>query len=204
MMRVDLVVLVADKDMEVAIQTLLQCRHQALGIRENITFDVYTHPQRDPGVVSDGVNFLRGFAGKCEYALVLFDREGCGREDRSAEELEEKMEEQLRRNGWNRESVSVIVLDPELEIWVWSDSPHVAEVIGLSQEELHSILQSVPRNELGKPARPKETLKEALRRSTRPFSSSIFGTLAARISLTRCQDRSFKKLRETLQRWFPA
>ncbi|AEJ61528.1 hypothetical protein Spith_1263 [Spirochaeta thermophila DSM 6578] len=202
-MRVDLVVLVADKDMEVAIRRLLQCRADSLKIRGNITFAVHTHPQRDPGVLNDGVNFLRNFVGKCSHALVLFDREGCGREHLSAERLEEEMEAQLHRNGWSRESVSVIVLDPELEIWVWSGSSHVSKVIGLSEQELDSLLKEVPCNALKKPLRPKEALKEALRRSTRPFSSSIFDSLAKDVSLTKCQDRAFKKFKATLRRWFP-
>jgi hypothetical protein len=70
----DLVVLVADKDMEQVVATLLGRRARALGIRE-IGCDVFVHPRRDPGCRTEAVGFLRTFRASHDHALVLFDRD---------------------------------------------------------------------------------------------------------------------------------
>jgi len=120
----DLVILVADKNMEYAIKGILS-RPEALSIRQ-ITFDLFVHPQNDPGCLNDGAHFLR--TSLSTHALVLFDREGCGHENLTRKQLEERVEADLYRSGWQQ--AAAVVLDPELEIWVWSDSPHVAEILG--------------------------------------------------------------------------
>ena len=74
----DLVVVVADRDTEQAISALLR-RNQALQIRA-VDFDIFVHPERDPGVLQQGVALLNEINAlqKYRYALLLFDREGCG------------------------------------------------------------------------------------------------------------------------------
>ena len=198
----DLVVLVADADAEWTVRTLLKTRRTGLGIR-SVHVKVVRHPQRDAGVYLHCHEFLRQYLGKADYALVMLDREGSGRESMSAEEIEMDIENRLVQNGWSPENVAAVVLDPELETWVWSSSLHVAEVIGLEHRELQTILEQTPTNALDKPKRPKEVLQKALRQSKRPFSARIFQELAERVSLRRCQDRAFGKFRSTLQRWFP-
>ncbi|HIE01121.1 MAG TPA: hypothetical protein EYP59_12680 [Thiotrichaceae bacterium] len=102
----DLVILVADKNMEYAVKGLLS-RPEALSIRE-ISFDIFIHPYHDPGCLNEGHYFLQSALNQYRHALILFDREGCGRE------------------GLTRQ---------ELEIWVWSDSPHVAEILGWKNKQ---------------------------------------------------------------------
>ncbi len=200
--ELDLIVLVADADAEWTLRTLLSQRKQALGIRSDLRFKVIRHPSRDSGVAHHAAALLRRYLRRAEHALVLFDREGSGFEHKySAVEIEDQVEATLHRNGWPRERCAVIVLDPELEVWVWSSSPHVAKVIGLSPTQLQTFLAPLPRDERGKPQRPKEVLLEALRQSGRPFSSRLFQDLAARVSL-RSEERAFGKLRQTLQNWF--
>ncbi len=199
---IDLVILVADADAEWTVRTLIEKRRHALGIRP-VRAKVVRHPHRDAGVRSHGHEFLRQYVGKADYALVMLDREGSGHEHRSPGEIESDIEARLVQNGWTPEHVAAVVLDPELEAWVWSPSPHVAEVIGLESDELQAILEQVSLNALNKPERPKEVLEKALRQSRRPFSARIFQELAESVSLRHCQDRAFGKFRSTLQRWFP-
>ncbi len=201
-MNYDLIVLVADADAEWTVRTLIEKRSLALGIRTIRTF-VIRHPQRDAGVYSQCHEFLRQFLDQAMYALVMLDHEGSGREGQTPEEIETKIEERLVRHGWARDHVAAIVLDPELEIWVWSPSPHVARIIGIEQEQLAMLLEREPTNEAHKPTRPKEVLERALRKSKRPFSARIFQELAERVSLRTCQDRAFGKFSSTLQQWFP-
>ena len=98
-----------------------------------------------------------------------------------------------------------MVIDPELDIWVWADSSHVAEQLGWKRRELMSWLERnhyiVPPSV--KPRRPKEVLEAALvTKKQKPRSSSLYKTLAEKVSLTSCTDRAFLKLRATLQQWF--
>jgi len=202
MVNLDLIVLVADTDTYWAIRTLLEKRAHSLGIRPNIRFEIVRHPQRDPGVFLHAQDFLRQYRGRAEHALVIFDREGSGQEQRSAEELELDVEDRLSANGWPAENVAAIVLDPELEVWVWSKSPHVARIIGLDWSTLREILDQIPTDYRGKPERPKEALKKALRKSGRPFSASIFQELAEVVSLN-ASERAFDKFKNRLRAWFP-
>jgi phage antirepressor YoqD-like protein len=101
----------------------------------------------------------------------------------------------------------VILLDPELEIWVWSDSPEVDGQLGWAQRQpdLRTWLRQkgLLLSDQAKPERPKEAMKAALREVKEPWSSSIHQHLAERVSLRRCTDPGFTKLKDTLRRWFP-
>lgn len=123
----DLVVLVADKNMKSTFEGLLG-RTAALGIR-NISSLIYTHPERDPGCLSQSDVFLRPFCRRAAHAIVVFDHDGCGRESESREELENRVGKILSLSGWE-DRASVIVIDPELENWVFSDSPEVEKALG--------------------------------------------------------------------------
>jgi hypothetical protein len=197
----DLVVLVADKNMEAAVKTLIEKRHESLGIRQ-VQADVFVHPRRDPGVFHEAHIFLQPFRGEYRYALVMFDREGCGQENKPAQQVEQEVKERLEQSGW-RGRCEVIALEPELEAWVWSSSHHVPKVLGLTPEQLQQILQRFPKTHLGKPQRPKEAMEECLRQAKIPRSSSIYAELAETVGLKNCVEPSFVKFRRTLQKWFP-
>jgi len=123
----ELIALVADADTEYAVQALL-LRHQALHIKP-ISFDIQRHPQRDAGCRSDCHNLLRLWLNDYQHAIVLFDHEGCGRENVSRLDLEAEVESRLHASGW-ADRCAVIVISPELETWIWSDSPVVDETLG--------------------------------------------------------------------------
>jgi hypothetical protein len=202
----DLVVLAADKNAEYAIRGLLS-RHQSLGIRQLLA-DIYVHPERDPGCLLKSDAFLSGFQQSHTHALVIFDREGCGREHNSRVELEQAVEGAIAQRGWIPSRIACVVLDPELEIWVWSDSIEVDNQLGWQgrNPDLRTWLRD---NQLligsgNKPDRPKESMEVALRETRRPRSSAIFRRLAETVSLHRCVDDAFTKFKATLLNWFPA
>lgn len=200
----DLIILGADKNIESAVRGLLS-RPESLGTRQ-ISTDVYVHPQRDPGCLLRAPEFLRAFASQYRHAFVIFDREGCGETEKSRIELEQLLEGQLSQAGWG-DRAAAIVLDPELEIWVWSDSPEVPRVLGWQNAQPDLWTWLIDNGFLqvagAKPQRPKEAVEAAIRQSCKRRSSSLYFELACRVSLRRCIDPSFAKLRETLQIWFP-
>ena len=200
----DLIVLVADKDMEYAVKGLLE-RHQSFPIKP-VTYDIFVHPERDPGCRTRGPDFLRPYTNQYAHALLIFDKEGCGREQITPDDLEKQIENRFTALGWG-DRTAVIVIDPELEAWVWSDSPLVDSCLGWSDQnpDLRTWLklnEFLPEGRL-KPDHPKKTLEKALHAVLKPKSSSIFYSLATNVSFKNCLDSSFNKFRSLLLNWFP-
>jgi len=200
----DLIAVVADGDTEAALRAVL-VRHDSLQIRP-ITVDIQRHLHRDAGCRSDAHNLLRLSVGRYLHALVVFDHEGSGREMESAPALEAEVEQRLAANGWD-DRAAAIVVEPELEAWVWSDSSEVDAVLGWSgrspslRQWLHANPTWWPRDRK-KPTRHKEALDGALRAVMRQRSQTIFEDLASRVALSRCIDPSFTKLKLLLRDWF--
>lgn len=202
--RDDLVVLVADKNMEFAVKGLLM-RPRALGIRA-LNAKILVHPHHDSGCRTRSQELLRPFINRCAYGIVMFDREGCGEDEKTREELESNVERTLTRNGWTDRAVA-IVISPELETWVWSDSPVIDEVCGWKETSMsvRKWLDGMGRWADGtpKPDRPKESFEAVLHQTGEPRSSALYHQLARQVDFTRCTDPAFLKLRECLQKWFP-
>jgi len=200
----DLVVLSADKNMMSAIQGLLN-RPKAMGIR-SVAAQTYVHPERDPGCLLKAGIFLRPFVQKYAYALVIFDLEGCGKEKKGREELEIEVMKDLERSGWSKRA-EAIAIEPELENWVFSNSPEVDAAMGWAGKTppLRDWLEGQGFFTAGqtKPIRPKEAMEAALRHVRMPRSSSIYGRLAGRVGLGRCTDPALLKFKDVLRSWFP-
>lgn len=200
----DLVLLVADRNMEFTLRGLLG-RPEALEIRP-VTFDLYVHPRHDPGCLNEAHDFLRPLNRDYERALVLFDQQGCGREHTPLETLCEDVRERLARSGWDQRA-DVVILAPELEVWVWSASPHVEACLGWAGRQ-PSLRVWLAENEhwppgTPKPPQPKEAMEAALRQVRTPRSSAIYRELAQQVSLQGHGEPAFLRLVAVLQRWFP-
>lgn len=201
--RKDLIILVPGKDEAAVIRSLLT-RKRSLRIRSLVS-EIQFHPDRDPGCRLKAHEFLRRESGRFEHALVVFDSDGCGAEDMTREEVEKEVEQRLSSAGWG-DRAAVVVIDPELEAWVWNDTPHVDEALGWKEEKpsLRDWLISnrfLEQDEF-KPGRPKEAMEAALRAAGKKRSSAIYGYLAGKVSLQRCTDLSFQRFRRVLTDWF--
>jgi hypothetical protein len=198
----DLIALVADADIEFTLRGLLE-RNLALSIR-GIDCELRRHPQRDAGCRTKSVEYLRDSSRSFRHAFVVFDRDGCGAEGLSRTAIETQLETELAASGWARRCAAICI-EPELESWVWSNSPHVASQLAWSSPDGATLPQWLLARgwapEAGaKPVRPKEAMLAAL---GRPRSADIYRELARRVSLNRCTDPAFTKLRESLSAWFP-
>jgi hypothetical protein len=201
----DLIVLSADKNAAFALQGALG-RHESLGIRP-IEFEVLKpHPGRDGGVRKSGPDVLALQRSRFSHALLVLDFEGCGAEATGAAVIEEQLNERLRRVWSDR--AKAIVADPELDIWMWGADSILREAIdwpsgkGPIREWLRAKGFEIHPH-TGKPLRPKEALEAALRDVGQPRSSSLYKKLAEKLSLQRCSDQAFQRLRRQLEAWFP-
>ena len=199
----DLFVLAADLDIVETVKGLVK-RPNDLGICD-IECRVDKHRFKDPGCRNDPSTPLRPYIAEFAHALVIFDKEGSG-PDASREEIQHNTERNLSRNGW-RDRSKAIVIEPELESWVWVRSAKVAETLGWRRgyEELRAWLRAKDLWEAGipKPQHPKEAFHAALREGRKRPSAALFGELATNLPFGRCRCPAFRELRETLQRWFP-
>jgi hypothetical protein len=200
----DLIVVVADLDIENVLKSVLPRFQTVYGIRP-FTFEILRHPYRDAGCATGSAEFLRPFLGKFKYVLVVFDREGCGMESNSWQEVEIIVTTDLLKNGWDGEQIRVIVIDPELENWMWIDSPHVAASLGWKIEvPLYQWLREnglINEGEV-KPGRPKEAMELVLRKTKKPRSASIYAQIAANVSFRGCTAPSFLHMVEAMKGWF--
>lgn len=103
----DLVVLVPDKNVKAGLDSLLK-RTEAFGVRK-ISYDIFVHPNRDPGIVKDSHNYLRNLIRKYEYAIVCLDFNGSGFENLSIEELEFEISNNLNKNGWQARNEVIVI-----------------------------------------------------------------------------------------------
>ncbi len=201
----DLLVLAADRDIEHAVKGLLH-RQQALGV-EVESWRILVHPEHDPGCANKAAEFMRAFSRQYRHGLVILDHEGSGTRLDPAD-LESKIEYDLTGAGWE-DRARAIVIAPELENWVWSDSPHVAETLGwtVGMHDLRQRLQGEGYWPGGavKPGRPKEAMRYALRHAVPPkrWSAALFQSLAEQVSVKNCEDAAFQRLLATLREWFP-
>lgn len=201
--RGDLLVLVADLDMEQAVKGLL-ARPESLEMAP-VKFEVRRHPRRDSGCRTGAVEYLRAFLGSYRHALVLFDLDGSG-SDRSREETEREVEEGLSRNGWKGRA-KTIAIEPELETWVWGPSDKIPEVLGWHKGYVELRLwlcgQGLWSEESPKPSNPKKVMDRTMQESRSRITSRKFFELANVVSLRGCRDPSFNDFKQTLRSWFP-
>lgn len=202
-MDTDLLILVPDKNTEAAIAGILS-RPEALSI-PSVNFKILVHPEKDPGCRLHGHELLRLYQNRFGYTMMLFDREGCGLEAKSRDQLEAECEDRLNKSGWADRS-AVICLDPEIDIWIWSSSSHVDRILGWDGRHppLREWLPAngFPLDNFQKPHRPKEALEAALREVRKPRSSSVYSAIARSVSFKHCSNPPFLKLRHILGEWF--
>lgn len=197
----DLVLLVSDKNMQGALRGAL-ARSAALGIRP-ITTEFIVHSGRDGGVRTSGPGLLALKRRTCRHALLLLDHEGSGT-TKTPTDLEHDLDESLQVI-WG-DAAKAIVISPELDVWMWGSDNVLQEVLGwTSAQQLRPWLRAngFAFTENGKPERPKEAMERVMRELRQPRSSSLYEEIASRISLSRCKDPAFQRLRNQLQQWFP-
>jgi hypothetical protein len=198
----DLCLLVADSNMQQVMEAAL-LRPESLGIRP-ITFNLIVHPQRDGGVRTSGSKLLGLQRSQFMHGLMMLDFEGCGTQFDNAIDLETDLDKQLILQ-WNS-NAKAITIEPELDIWMWGSDNALRETLGWPIDDpLREWLRrrGFEFSSNDKPVRPKEAMEKILIEIKMPRSSAIYRKIASKISLRRCSDPAFMRLRDTLVSWFP-
>jgi len=208
-----LAILVPDGTYLAVLRQLFEKRCQSLGIRK-VGFDIIKDAFHDSS--PDAAPLLRPYLGSCTHALVFRDLHGSGAEAEGAEALEKTILAELRANGWTRDKVEVIVVDPEIEAWLRFDSTRLADLVqkrarrNREQAELlfptvrnRAIVETGGMAPTGKPKNPKEAFEAILREFGIQRSNSLYGGLTEKESLQDCASPSFQRLVTILRRWFP-
>ena len=200
-MNSDLVVVVPDGGIEQAMRGILS-RPERVGIRP-LRGVAYVKHKFDHKVFSEGHLLAAPFRRTHDHALVLLDLAWDGRPTDDAAELSRLVEARLQ-SAWG-DAARCVVIDPELEVWVWSDSPHVATELGWpNSAALRAWLasQRLWRQGVAKPTDPKAAFERATRWARVVPSNAIFRSLAEKVSFERCRDGAFLSLLEILRAWF--
>ncbi len=203
-MKKDLVILVADKNMEYALKGILT-RLPSLQIRP-IKWNIFVDDLHDPGCALRGVESLSNLSRMYHHGLLIFDHEGSGKERIEPKKLQGKINKKFSNSIWG-DRARAIVIFPELEAWIWSGSTHVDDVAGWKNQNpsLRRWLTDQGWLQVGeiKPSRPKEAFEAALRKTQRPRSASLYQKIAEKVSLTSCKDKSFQEFVDVMRKWFP-
>ncbi|HEX5495581.1 MAG TPA: hypothetical protein VFX70_13510 [Mycobacteriales bacterium] len=204
-MKRDVVFLVADAAMEQVLRGLFgreHC-HRSLGCRP-FSFvageDVVVAPGSDPGVYRLAADLLRHYERSHQFAVVMLDADWGG--SPGAALIRERITKSLV--GRWQERFAVIVIEPELEAWVWQDNPHVATALKCPKN-FRNILRASGHwpDGVAKPADPKAALTHLRRHHGADRSNAALGRLAGTVSVRHCTDPAFGALRNALRNWLP-
>jgi len=215
----DCVFLVADGHMHAVLATFLSLDRffQKLG-----TAPFSFHAERDLVVPEKGRNdpnvylqahvILRGYLATHRHAVVMLDEAWEHR--RQPEEIVGHIRRNLVQSGWREGQFEIVLIRPELEVWIWQDNPHVQRAFyrRLSAAERARLppLRTWLRDQglwpegQPKPSDPKAAVLRARAQFRAGSQTSIYVEICRSVSLQGCQDPAFHQLRDALRRWFPA
>ena len=158
----------------------------------------------DPGLYTRGHELLRPYQATHCHAVVVLDAEWDGSPGK--ETITNHLNEQIATTGWKTDRFVVVVIDPELENWIWQQNDHVARGLGFddsNQLMADPDLQAMWPRGKAKPSSPKEIFESLLQKRRIPRSSSIYKQTTSQVSVKHCQDSAFQQLVDALQTWFP-
>lgn len=206
----DLVILVADLQCEATLLGFFQRNqcHLSLGCGKFVfdpRQDLFRDTKNDPGVWKNGHEILRSLRATHRNALIILDNAWEG--SPGVETIEGDLSRQMTGSGWVRERFEVVVIDPELESWIWQDNHHVERALG--HDGVPSLRFRLEQAELWpsdclKPPDPKRAVETVNGWYRFGPPSPVFQEIASKVTLKACVDPAFRKMRQALRRWFPA
>jgi hypothetical protein len=182
----------------------LKCRTFDFNFQQDVVVDV-RNGNTDGGIHRRAHELLRPYIRSHQNALVILDKNFGAQ--LPAPVVREEILSNLLRNGWQAGCAEVVVIDPELEVWLWQrGNPHIARVFRYDEsfplEEFLGAEGIWPSAAL-KPVKPKEAAHILLRRFRAGSPMVGYARIVENISVSGCQDPAFSLLASALRRWFP-
>jgi hypothetical protein len=148
---------------------------------------------------------MRPFHNTHHKAVVVLDCEWDGSPGQAS--IRDTISRQLVESGWEPARFAVIAIDPELEEWIWQDSPVLEKALrhqgATTLREMLAARNLWPLG-LAKPPEPKKVFDQIRQENRVKKSSSVFRHIAAEVLIAACIDPEFQRLVAILQTWFPA
>ena len=162
--------------------------------------------RNDCGLFSEGCELVRPFFGEYRRVVMIVDEAWDG--SPGAVAIEAKLREHLSRAGWSEDDALPLVVCPEVDNWLWSDSPHSANALGWqSWNDLRLALveEGWLTDDQTKPVQPKEAAEWAVRKAKLKGgrSATLYRKVSSQVSLSRCTDAALSRLLGQLRTWFP-
>ncbi len=161
----------------------------------------------DPGLYRRAGDLLQPLAPEYRHVLVILDGEWEGAPS-DPHAIRDAVENHIESAGWAKGDGCGIVIVPELEIWLWADSPHLASLLNFP--DFASLRQHVQTNSdawpvgSAKPADPEEALKVVCRNApVTPKNPSLFRHVCRAVGTKHCADPAVARLFDALRTWFP-
>lgn len=160
----------------------------------------------DGGLWRHAGGLCKGFLQTHRRLVVCLDRDFGGSPGQA--QIRSDIEGQLFAVGWQPDAFKVLVIDPELEQWIWQDNIHVQNALHhTGNQTLRAMLLASGEWPAGKvkPVDPKGVLERIVRANLGGNrSSAIYSKITSRVSVGSCQDGEFIALKLQLSNWFPA
>lgn len=207
-MNRELIILVADGTMRAVFAAFFERPfHLALTCAAfdfNPRIDIFHDPlNTDGGVHKRCHEILRPYLRTHRRALVVIDQQFGG--ERPADEVRAEIEQRLNMNGWQGRA-AVAVIEPELEVLLWQDNPHVERALRHQGTSLRQLLAQDGRWPEGaaKPSAPKDVIQTLIRTNRAGVPVVVYSEIARKVSTQGCVDPAFHRVRDALRAWFPA
>lgn len=160
--------------------------------------------QNDPGIFTRGGALVSSLINTHKKLVIALDCDWDGSPGQA--EILSKVTNQLHQGGWAPQDVLVIAIEPELEQWIWQDSPVLAAELRMNAPQgLKAMLgqRGLWPAEAAKPPSPKDLFIQLRRENNVKLSSSIFKRIASKVPVAACEDGEFRRLLAQLRAWFP-
>src|SRR5438309_1338713 len=79
--------------------------------------DLFSSATMDPGTYTTGEKLLTPFQKLHRHAILMLDADWDG--SPGAETIRTDLTERILASGWSADAFKVIVIEPELEAWIW-------------------------------------------------------------------------------------
>jgi len=211
----DVIFHLADQHMEAGFRAFFSRDdwHFAMGCQK---FDIDPDSERDiyrRGGYTDGGLWkhahtnLVPFKDQYRHAVIVLDADF--EPHPGADILHQEISENMLDAGWAEDSFCVVVIDPELEAWLWAPNVNVARAFG--HDDFGKMKAALSAEHLWDEGAPKPNdLKRARDRAARlggkktggPIFRGVFAGISKR-ACDLCEETGFKRMRAALNTWFP-